>query len=903
MIKYYAFISYSHKDSVWAKWLQHEFEYYQIPVSLNARKDIPASFRPIFRDEDELAGGSLKQQITEALYNSEYLIVVCSPNSANSEYVNDEIKEFVRIGKLKGINNKKRIFPFIIDGVPNAKGPNNRECFPDAILALQEESHTAIIGGDVNATGKNQAFIKILAGTLKEKNIQFSELWDRYEAYKIKEEERKKEELRQLQISQSRYIAEKVQHLVNNGNSYIARKLALFTLPQKLNDSEERPWVSEAERNFRFSCKYNSFIISTKEYLPMQFHNFKYCTIGEKEIDINNGNILNRNITNVNSHDLTNIKKKYRIDQIVFTSKKIAYFTHFGKNEIIKYDLDKNAIMFSYKIPNIRKHLLTISENEKYLIYASIDKLRVWNIQNNEIILEEEKYNRCLTPKIDIKNHFIIWYIEKKIILFNLNTKKKNHSISTEDFIVNFEISTKMGLLILQEVNCSQLSLWSYLDKEKKGTIQLNGDIKTFRFTGQYISVVYKNEVNHFISIYDALNLECIYTRKEICPIPYHQLAESIYWIAYATNNKIKFEEFKGHFYNTTYKKEELKGNSIFDFVSIDNFVSILTDKGIIYYEDYKINSNPQVILYNNSTESPFLQIIRFNNNEQILLSQTKIVLIKNGYAFHRELCYNVDTPIAISNDAKLAVLWNSNVSIDIYAIKEQKFTSITIDECTELSKLELQIGEPASSLLCLIDEEQLLVVHSHGLSTWNLKETKKGFSCTLNRVITFEVKNYLKIAYCFYIAPILIENNLYFIDDHRYIRGISLEKYTYLNTKLDIGETSFILGFELSPSGNFFLCLGDSSMNPRFNHYQKPIYNSITIVDSKTCSIIDHQDFEKGFTVCHFNKEENAIIIINRDGEILLYDFHPLQFLINQQKEKFKECPLTDIEKEKFYL
>ena len=39
--KYFAFISYSHKDSELAKWLQHEFEYYELPATLfNERKDM-----------------------------------------------------------------------------------------------------------------------------------------------------------------------------------------------------------------------------------------------------------------------------------------------------------------------------------------------------------------------------------------------------------------------------------------------------------------------------------------------------------------------------------------------------------------------------------------------------------------------------------------------------------------------------------------------------------------------------------------------------------------------------------------------------------------------------------------------------------------------------------------------
>ena len=38
--KYYAFISYSHKDTDWAKWLQHEFEYYKLPTTLNGNKKL-----------------------------------------------------------------------------------------------------------------------------------------------------------------------------------------------------------------------------------------------------------------------------------------------------------------------------------------------------------------------------------------------------------------------------------------------------------------------------------------------------------------------------------------------------------------------------------------------------------------------------------------------------------------------------------------------------------------------------------------------------------------------------------------------------------------------------------------------------------------------------------------------
>ena len=97
--EYYAFISYSHKDEEWARWLQHEFEHYHLPTTLNGLTDVPDKFRPIFRDIDELSGGELKPQISHALRASAYLIIICSPNSAKSPYVDGQIKEFVEIGE------------------------------------------------------------------------------------------------------------------------------------------------------------------------------------------------------------------------------------------------------------------------------------------------------------------------------------------------------------------------------------------------------------------------------------------------------------------------------------------------------------------------------------------------------------------------------------------------------------------------------------------------------------------------------------------------------------------------------------------------------------------------------------------------------------------------------------
>ena len=96
--KYYAFISYKREDEEWAKWFQNELANYHLPSKLDEIENLPKEFRPVFRDVDELKAGNLPEQISQALETSMHLVVICSPRSAKSDWVNKEIYEFIEIG-------------------------------------------------------------------------------------------------------------------------------------------------------------------------------------------------------------------------------------------------------------------------------------------------------------------------------------------------------------------------------------------------------------------------------------------------------------------------------------------------------------------------------------------------------------------------------------------------------------------------------------------------------------------------------------------------------------------------------------------------------------------------------------------------------------------------------------
>jgi hypothetical protein len=167
---YRAFLSYSHRDRELGEWVHHRLESWPVPKDLvglpKAPGPVPAKLRPIFRDRFDLeAGHSLREQVVAALADSAALIVVCSPNSAKSTYVNEEIRQFKALGR------GDRVLPIIVDGVP---GDAQNECFPNALRrrvapdgSLSDDIDEPIAADARDeGDGKELAILKLIAGLL-----------------------------------------------------------------------------------------------------------------------------------------------------------------------------------------------------------------------------------------------------------------------------------------------------------------------------------------------------------------------------------------------------------------------------------------------------------------------------------------------------------------------------------------------------------------------------------------------------------------------------------------------------------------------------------------------------------------------------------------------------------------
>lgn len=164
--RYKAFISYSHQDEHWARWLQRAFESYRIPRHLVGQQgsfgEISARLAPVFRDREDFSSAtSLKESVRRELAAAETLVVICSPSAAQSHWVNEEIREFVALGRAG------RIYALIVNGDPQAEDPAER-CFPEALLEDHGSGAFEPLAADARkwADGKVVAKLKLVAGIL-----------------------------------------------------------------------------------------------------------------------------------------------------------------------------------------------------------------------------------------------------------------------------------------------------------------------------------------------------------------------------------------------------------------------------------------------------------------------------------------------------------------------------------------------------------------------------------------------------------------------------------------------------------------------------------------------------------------------------------------------------------------
>ena len=283
-MKYNAFISYRHSplDMEIAKKVHTGLETYKIPKSVQKRLGIK-KIKRVFRDQEELPiGSNLSDNIGEALKESEHLIVICSPRTPQSEWVQKEIETFIRL------HGRENVLAVLVEGEPNESFPelllNDENGNPVEPLAADVRGETAkernkkfkteilrlvapVIGCNYDdlrqrhrerIVKRTVSLVSAAAGIIAIAGIAFG-LYHANVADKMTTLANEKaqladektqladeilEQFRLKQENQSRFLAEEAMTLFNNGEREDAALVAIAGLPTEGND---RPYVSDAE--------------------------------------------------------------------------------------------------------------------------------------------------------------------------------------------------------------------------------------------------------------------------------------------------------------------------------------------------------------------------------------------------------------------------------------------------------------------------------------------------------------------------------------------------------------------------------------------------------------------------------------------------------------------------------
>lgn len=156
--RYRAFISYSHVDEAVARRLHRWLETYRLPArlvgSITPQGTVPRRLSPIFRDRNEFpASSSLDEAVKAALAESASLIVLCSPDAAESRWVGEEIAYF------RALYPDRPVLAALLRGTPET-------AFPAALVETDDgERQREPLAADFRRGGDGKlARLKLIAG-------------------------------------------------------------------------------------------------------------------------------------------------------------------------------------------------------------------------------------------------------------------------------------------------------------------------------------------------------------------------------------------------------------------------------------------------------------------------------------------------------------------------------------------------------------------------------------------------------------------------------------------------------------------------------------------------------------------------------------------------------------------
>lgn len=899
--EYFAFISYQRKDEEWADRLRNKLEHYRLPSSVR-KKDVslPKEIRPIFRDALELAGGVLAKEIEAALQQSKYLIVICSPNSAKSPWVNKEIKTFIDLGR------EGRIIPFIIDGTPFSDNPDT-ECFPPALRSLKGEKE--LLGININELSRDAASIKVVARMF---GLKFDTLWQRYEREKKRKRwmiigsvallaivalvvagffmnmsrtisqqntsllkaaermqadsilqaqhikritedsislaqqndsiqrqyaliEQQKDEIATerdnvksanyaMKVNLSRILAERASALVDEGDSYLARLIALQALPPNL------PYTSEAERIFRRANMNNNMIVWYRNKID-------YCEHVSFSPD---------------GHHILIKGVKYGMGL---------------KEESCWWVLDaKTGIQVGelYKGDDVR-----FGRDTNTLVIVSEDKVV------NELDIETgEMVNGPYKTHANVKSHAFINPNNNYLITFS-----KDNTIAIWDAITDRQIGRDIkgdnvffstaGKFFVSIID-SVLSIWNIKTGHQVGK-SFYGTWATSNLDDKYIVA---GTMDYGLEMYDT------------------KTGEKIWKIPNAHSGKINEVDFSpnGHYFATASEDNTVK---IWDIDTGQQFGIPLTGHTSSVND---LNFSPDGNYIVTASDDFTVRIWDVSSRQQV----GELLMGHKGFVKEASFAPNGDYVLSASSDIRDGSIriWDIRDKINKRVYRTSKGVKCNLNSfiydiqrnsciCIENKKIKVT----QSYVKELLDVKNKVYRRRGSITSENGQFEASGYFSTIyvkdNKTGHIFLRLPEGLVYSF--SP----NNKYLLltldQNARQVCIWNLETGRQVGMPLE-GHTGGINSARFSPDGKYIITASfvDSTIK---------VWNAKT--GKQACPSLE----QSGVIYADFSEDGRYIITISNDKTGKIWEFPHLQQLIDETRERFKNRPLTLEERQKYYL
>ena len=898
--QYYAFISYKRDDQKWAEWLQQKLEHYKLPSNLNGRSDLPKEIRPVFRDKSELAAGVLADEIQKALDNSKFLIVICSPHSAKSEWVNKEVQSFIDSGRTE------KIIPFIIEGTPNS-GNDETECFPKAIRELPEEDE--LLGVNINEMGRDAAAVKVVAQMF---GLRFDDLWQRHEREKKRRRRwftvgivtfalmvlgvagwiwhqnvMLKKQRWQMLESQSKLVSEMVKMNAKD-DSYLARLAALEVLPKDVSNPVDRPYTAEAERALRNSYNNNSAIING-DYGELFYAIFNKddSKIGVFSFD------GAAKITTVDASSGTRIHC-YNIQEEGLYSmeasldcEKVAVSVYSDSTFAIKvFDVETKKILLT---ENSEREIYPLILNNNYIVTISYPdtNLRVINIiDGREIMTYKEPATDKNAANFSSDGHLLVLanstnkyganfishgnrevYSENNITILDIITKEVKNKWQGHNNLISSVAFSPDDKKIVTASYDGTIKIWDVETGEELITSEKVGESLTsanFSPDGKYVISSFYDGT---ISIWD------VETGKEIEKHFGHQ--SKVNYVNFSNDGK-RLVSVSDDETIRLWNVEKFNGSNI---ITTNNYLSNI---------DISPDRNQIVTMFDDTT----LIVVNLETKDRVMTLN-----LQNKYWRHN--------PVAFSPDGKKIVANYDDYVLKIYDVESGEVLDTLIGH--DYDAYSASFNPDGSKVACVLMNSRFGVWNEDGIDT-----VINRYQSLSDAIYSPDGKNILLAStnsnidvldsdtYEYLFSLKGHKNSVNTIsfspDGKNLVSGASdnmvkIWDYDRADEQMTlIGHTDPILCVRYSPDGKYIV---SSSNDKTIRIWNAETGECIYIIEGHT----------EGVSFADFTFDGNHIVSASKDGTIRQWDFPPLQDLIDQTRERFKNRPLTEEERKMYYL